>query len=131
MLLKRFAAYRLVLTRRKGDARGPEEPDGGIAYDPAANTWKVLSAAGAPSARRFHSAIWTGTEMIIWGGFGIAGRTTGQRYDVATDAWRQLSVVNAPLVALDHSVVWTGSEMVIWGGGNAGSAAAAGARYQP
>ena len=33
----------------------------------------------APADRRFHSAAWTGSEMIIWGG--SVGESTGQRTD--------------------------------------------------
>ena len=32
------------------------------------DTWTPTSTANAPTARSFHTAIWTGSEMIIWGG---------------------------------------------------------------
>jgi hypothetical protein len=83
-----------------------------------------MSTCGA-SAKGGHSTVWTGSEMIVWGG----GRNTGQRYDVASDSWRQLEVLNSPSGVTGHSSVWTGSEMVIWGGGSFGSRE--GARYQP
>ena len=41
--------------------------DGGR-YNPAANTWTAL-APRAPAARNYHTAVWTGSEMIIWGGY--------------------------------------------------------------
>ena len=31
-------------------------------------TWTATSTTNAPSARAGHSAVWTGTEMIVWGG---------------------------------------------------------------
>ena len=40
----------------------------GAAYDPATNTWTPLPAAGAPSPRVYQTAVWTGTQMLIWGG---------------------------------------------------------------
>jgi hypothetical protein len=41
----------------------------GAALDPTGTgAWTTLSAAGAPSARYAHTAVWTGTEMIVWGG---------------------------------------------------------------
>ena len=40
---------------------------GGI-YDPAGNSWTATNTAGAPSARALPSMVWTGTEMIVWGG---------------------------------------------------------------
>jgi hypothetical protein len=37
----------------------------GAAYDPATDRWHRL----APSSGRFASgAVWTGTEMLVWGG---------------------------------------------------------------
>jgi hypothetical protein len=33
------------------------------------NTWSATSLTGAPSVRNQHTAVWTGTEMIVWGGF--------------------------------------------------------------
>jgi hypothetical protein len=33
-----------------------------------------VSTTGAPAARHYHTALWTGSEMIIWGGQGDGGR---------------------------------------------------------
>ena len=40
----------------------------GARYNPATDSWAPVAAAGAPDARRYHTAVWTGTEMIVWGG---------------------------------------------------------------
>jgi len=40
----------------------------GRAYDPMTNTWRTLSTTSAPAARADHTAVWTGSSMIIWGG---------------------------------------------------------------
>jgi N-acetylneuraminic acid mutarotase len=40
----------------------------GARYNPATNTWKKISASTAPNARYWHTAVWTGSEMIVWGG---------------------------------------------------------------
>ena len=37
-------------------------------YDPASDAWTPTSTAGAPSPRRGNSVVWTGNEMVIWGG---------------------------------------------------------------
>jgi uncharacterized protein (TIGR03437 family) len=37
-------------------------------YNPATDAWTATSTAGAPNSRRSHTAVWTGSEMIIWGG---------------------------------------------------------------
>jgi len=36
-------------------------------YDPANNSWTATATSGAPTARVYHTAVWTGTEMIVWG----------------------------------------------------------------
>src|SRR5258708_35947781 len=39
-------------------------------YDPTTNAWTATSTgANLPNAREDHRAVWTGTEMIVWGGF--------------------------------------------------------------
>jgi hypothetical protein len=37
------------------------------------DTWTATSVTNAPSARWAQTAVWTGSEMIVWGGFGSAG----------------------------------------------------------
>ena len=37
-------------------------------YDPATDTWTPTSTVGAPSGRRYHTAVWTGSVMVVWGG---------------------------------------------------------------
>ena len=51
-------------------------------YDPATDSWTATSTTSAPDARYLHTAIWTGSEMIVWGGGTILGEVnTGGRYD--------------------------------------------------
>lgn len=79
--------------------------------------WSALSTAGAPTARRQHAAVWTGTEMLVWGGTGEEGRlNTGGRYDPASDTWSPISTVGAPSARDGHTAIWTGTEMIVWGG---------------
>ena len=38
--------------------------------------------------RMSHTAVWTGNEMIVWGGNGDSGvLDTGGRYDPVTNSW--------------------------------------------
>ena len=75
-----------------------------------------------PSQRSGHSAVWTGSLMIVWGG---TAQSTGGRYDPLTDSWTPTSVVDAPRMRnLSQSAVWTGSEMIVWTGIDGG-------RYDP
>jgi hypothetical protein len=61
--------------------------------------------------------VWTGTEMIIWGGISGFGVTnTGGRYDPNMDSWAPTSITNAPVARQLHTAVWTGNQMIVWGG---------------
>lgn len=85
----------------------------------AANSFTATPTTGAPTARASHSAVWTGTEMIIWGGADslTSYAATGARYNPVTDAWTPTSTIGAPPARMFHSAVWTGTRMIIWGGG--------------
>jgi N-acetylneuraminic acid mutarotase len=131
--------------------------DGGR-YDPRADRWRPISRQGAPDPREDHSAIWTGTEMIVWGGVrrepnrdddetiesadddAVVSESsgtrpdrrqlaTGGRYDPATDTWTPITLTRAPEAREDGVVVWTGTDMLVWGGQQAGVPLASGARY--
>ena len=52
-------------------------------YQPSADSWRATSLTNAPAARFGHTAVWTGSEMIVWGGgVGVSGDlvNTGGRY---------------------------------------------------
>jgi hypothetical protein len=70
--------------------------DNGGRYNPETNSWTPISAAGTLAGRRYHVAVWTGTEMIVWGGSvnGNQFSNTGARYNPTSDRWTTIS--NAP-----------------------------------
>jgi hypothetical protein len=109
----------------------------GARYDPATDEWSVMGAgAGSPAPRRDHTAVWTGTRMIVWGGVVSLEPflpATGGIYDPITDTWIPTrSDATAPVGRIYHSVVWTGSRMVVWGGRDtSGHMIATGGRYDP
>jgi len=37
-------------------------------YDPVNDTWTATSTSGAPSPRSDHTAVFTGRQMLVWGG---------------------------------------------------------------
>ena len=37
-------------------------------YNPGTDSWTATSTTNAPTARYVHTAVWTGSEMIVWGG---------------------------------------------------------------
>src|SRR5207247_4686321 len=89
-----------------------EIPSGGCIDD----TWRATS--GPPDGREGHTAVWTGSEMIIWGGeiYTLAIYGSGGRYNPSTDTWTVTSNINAPTARALHTAVWSGSEMIVWGG---------------
>ena len=76
-----------------------------------------ISMTNAPSPRYSFSAVWTGSEMIVWGGFdGVNLLNTGGRYDPVGDSWTPTATGGAPSARDQHSAVWTGTKMIVWGG---------------
>jgi hypothetical protein len=105
----------------------------GGSYDPATDTWTVTSTVGAPSGRRQHTAVWTGSKMIVWGGAYTSDTNfdTGAIYQPATDTWIATSTVGAPSARVVHTAVWSGTEMIVWGGFRSGASVNTGAIYLP
>jgi hypothetical protein len=96
------------------------------------DTWTPTSHTNVPSARSRPTAVWTGSEMIVWGGQDSNNYTnSGGRYDPSTDSWTATSTTNAPIARSYHTAVWSGSEMIVWGGLAPGSLLNTGGRYNP
>ena len=87
----------------------PTLPGTGGRYDPITDGWIATSTTNAPDARNSHTAVWTGSEMIVWGGVGADYFNTGGRYNPSIDGWTATSTTNAPVGRYDHTAVWTGS----------------------
>ena len=98
--------------------------DGG-SYDPSTNSWTTLATSSAPAARYQHTAVWTGSTMLIWGGIDTAGsalKSGGIFTPGGAGSWGAMSATSAPQVS-QHTAVWTGSKMIVWGGLDASHAA--------
>ena len=101
-------------------------------YDPSTNSWTATNTPSAPLARELHTAVWTGNEMVIWGGERLGSYlNTGGRYNPTTDTWAATSTSNAPSPRSLHTGVWTATEMIVWGGSNSGGYLNTGGRYNP
>lgn len=98
--------------------------DRGLAFDVRANTWRAL--APMPEEFRFTaSRIYTGRELIVWGGNdneteGSATAPWGRGFalDLASNSWREIR--RAPIARTRHAAVWTGTRMFIYGGRETG-----------
>jgi N-acetylneuraminic acid mutarotase len=91
----------------------------GASYNPRTDIWRPVRFEGALAPRTEHRAVWTGEEMIIWGGRDAehsAGVTTGARYNPRTDSWRSIAPAPGYTSPLYASMVWTGAEAIVWGG---------------
>ena len=116
-----------------GDDRFVTQTNTGARYNPATDSWQPTAQAGAPTARHLHTAVWTGSEMIIWGGgSGSTIFNTGGRYNPLNNTWTATSTTAAPGARSSHTAVWTGTEMIVWGGSGLTSPwIRTGGRYNP
>lgn len=78
--------------------------------------WSPTSTINAPLIRTYHSAVWAGNKMVIWGGYKGHGINTGGLYDISTKIWTPTSLLNAPVGRYMHTALWTGNLMIVWGG---------------
>lgn len=96
---------------------GTDELRDGAAYDVAADTWTPLPD-GPLAARDRPQAVWTGQEVVFWGGT-VPDGTDGDyaaAYDPAARTWR--TVPDGPLPPRsDEVMVWSGDRLLVWGGG--------------
>ncbi|MGI9017009.1 MAG: Kelch repeat-containing protein [Euzebya sp.] len=97
--------------------------------------WTKLPAAPTPGRTR-HTATWTGSEMLIYGGQPDPGPATGVRFDLVTGGWQLMA--SSPMGSRSgHTAVWTGQELIVFEGAPIGQSAAAsaqeidGAAYDP
>ena len=107
-------------------------PGDGARYDPATDTWRPISATGAPTERYGHTTVWDGIAMHVWGGNnGSKLLNDGASYSPSTDTWGAMASDGAPAARHYHSAVWAGGEMIIWGGYDGSNAFGSGARFSP
>jgi N-acetylneuraminic acid mutarotase len=118
-------AYSLVV--------GTDDPRTGPGPGPGSGPGTFpTSLVNAPAPRGYHTAVWTGTEMIVWGGLDPVGpMDTGAAYDPVADTWRTLPTDGAPSARFGHTAVWTGTEMIVWGGSDKTGVLDTGAAYDP
>ena len=89
----------------------------GVAYNPMTNAWRDLPAA--PIAGRWnHQAVWTGREMLVYGGdfewMGASRSIEGAAYDPVTNTWRRIA--DAPVEAAPWTfgkALWFDNRLVV------------------
>jgi N-acetylneuraminic acid mutarotase len=102
-------------------------------YNPALDTWNAVTTSNAPDGRYDHTAVWTGSVMIVWGGevTDIPYLNTGGVYDPSLDTWSPTSTTGAPSGRIGHTASWLNNEMIVWGGDNGFLYLDSGGRYNP
>jgi len=102
-------------------------------YNPSMNSWLPTSTgANVPQGRYFPSGVWTGSELIVWGGASTQFYNNGARYNPLSDSWMPISTgTNVPSARRNHGAVWTGNEMIVWGGQKDPTLLNSGGRYNP
>ena len=102
--------------------RGPTQLFTDIAPD------AMVTLPPAPVDLKARVAVWSGTEMIVWGG--EDSRDEGAAFDPSTGTWRVIAP--APIDYRNFpAVAWTGTEMILWGGSEPPRVYADGAAYNP
>lgn len=93
-----------------------EQPQkNGFLFDARSRGWSPI-ARGPLGPRILPAAVWTGSEMLIWGGTDEEGETflsDGAAYEPESDSWRILPP--APIGPRAPLFVWTGRELLVWG----------------
>jgi Kelch motif len=89
--------------------------DVAAAYTPTRSTWRRLTPLKGPAGNfqgEYH-AVWTGKEMIDWGGGCCSDAfSTGWAFDPVTNRWRKLP--SSPLAPSQSPTgVWTGHELIV------------------
>jgi hypothetical protein len=102
--------------------------------EPAVVSWRPLPKA--PIVGRIGAGVvWTGEEMIVWGGVSRRGAIEpvrdGAAYDPVADSWRGIAPAPSRVLgAVGTAAAWTGTTAVFWAG-NSPDGPTAGGVYDP
>ena len=89
----------------------------GAFYSPAADRWELIPPPPIKIGAEFAgpSAVWTGKELVVWGGGQERLVNEGAMYDPEAKRWSALPA--APIGGRSgHAAIWAGGGMLVWGG---------------
>ncbi|MGZ4305226.1 MAG: hypothetical protein ACXVEW_06405 [Solirubrobacteraceae bacterium] len=98
-------------------SNSPDGPTGGGLYDPRSNTWRRL-AKGPLGVREQYASVWTGSELLIFGGHGgdTFATPTAAALDPRTGAWRRLKALDSIIgLGTVNGALWNGREAFVSG----------------
>ncbi len=100
----------------KTDTENPKKP---IPPGEINDYWVPTSVPDDLEPRADHRAVWTGSEMFIWGGYVQGGGSaSGERYNPVSDSWISLPREETPHEddsSYRSRIIWTGSEVLTFG----------------
>jgi len=108
-----------------GSGWAPPQPvSTGARYNPVTDTWFSMNNLNAPVARADCTTIWTGSEMIVWGGsknpspnpLGDGGIYNPASDSLSLDPWRQIESLPDVPPRRGNAAVWMDEVMAVWGG---------------
>src|SRR5438309_12116065 len=89
-------------------------------YNPGTDSWTATSTTNAPTGRELHTAVWSGSEMIVWGGYHGGYSNIGGGYNNTSDSWGATS--STTRARRRRSAGWAGRGGSRWGGCRGGGA---------
>lgn len=111
-----WTGSKIILWGGKSGPNAIDHYSDGVIFDPVTRAFQPMSNQNAPSARAHAAVVWTGTKMIVWGGYDSADSfADGAAYDPANNTWETLPTSSLgkrgwPMAA------WSGSRFVVFGG---------------
>lgn len=98
-------------------SNSPDGPAGGALYDLRRNTWRRLPK-GPLGVREQYASVWTGSELLIFGGHGgdTFATPTAAALDPRTGAWRRLQALDSIIgLGTVNGALWDGREAFVSG----------------
>lgn len=109
--------YELIIFGGRSDSI--ELLNDGYRYIVSQDVWIPLYEELSPTDREAAKALWTGNEVIIWGGRSPSYDTSiGGKYDPISNTW--FTIAQSPIVERSSFAFhWTGDKIIVWGGDDA------------
>lgn len=114
----------------------------GAMWDEQTGQWSQVKCQFGPSeltdSARYEGApiqtvVWTGSEVIVFGGSIVGGRVPGGMFDPKSPSHscRQMTVASYPKANVAHTAVWANDRMLVYGGNDSRVVSANLASFDP
>lgn len=91
------------------------------AYNPIADTWRFVQNNPTSFVATYGcKAVWTGTEIIVWGGVFSVASANGFRYNPSTNVWTAIPTTGQPTARTEFGMQFINNRLVVWGGLSSG-----------